>query len=315
MMRWLWVGVLVALGAVGADRPSPLAPCQLTRGEKIEYDWTAGIIRVRGRAPWDGGDDRGRAMARRAAVVDGYRSIGEAIQGVCVTTDFLIRDVAAGDKTVKTKLEAFVQGARVVDEWVEEGTPKEIVVLLEAPLLGAAGLSGAVLQQGEPAPVQPPVDPPDPITPVTIAVTGIVIDARPPVDRTDDFPLLTPALFPTVTDEMGAVLYGPELVAPEVLERLGGAHYYDVSLPAGADPGGTVDLGEAVARIGDQPLWLRAMTVGGATSMLYLPDDAAARLRELRDTPIVREGRVIILRRNVRPQDTPPEQPQAEAAE
>ena len=57
-----------------------------------------------------------RILARRAAVVDGYRQLVEAIKGVNVTGDTTVEMSYVTSDVVKTHIDAMVQGAQVVSE-------------------------------------------------------------------------------------------------------------------------------------------------------------------------------------------------------
>lgn len=63
-----------------------------------------------------------RLMAERAAVVDGYRNLLEQAYGLQVTGSTTVRDFATQSDTIRTQVDAFVRGAKVVDtRYVEDG--------------------------------------------------------------------------------------------------------------------------------------------------------------------------------------------------
>ena len=59
---------------------------------------------------------RGQALARRAALVDGYRQLAEAVDGVQIDSETTVKDLAVESDIVKANVKALVRGARVVDE-------------------------------------------------------------------------------------------------------------------------------------------------------------------------------------------------------
>ncbi len=61
------------------------------------------------------------AMAKRAAIVDGYRQLGEKMHGVRLNGKETVKDMILQDSTVKTKLLSIVKNANVVETTFEDG--------------------------------------------------------------------------------------------------------------------------------------------------------------------------------------------------
>lgn len=84
-------------------------------------DWSNGSITVTGSgvAPANARSaTQARLMARRAAVVDAYRQLAETVKGVNVDSETTIQNMMVVDDITKTKVSAFIQGARIVSEQV-----------------------------------------------------------------------------------------------------------------------------------------------------------------------------------------------------
>ena len=100
-------------------------------------DWNSSKITVTGMgvAPVNARSAaQGRMMARRAAVVDAYRQLAETVKGVNIDGETTVEMSATTSDIVKSKVSAFIQGARVVSERI---TPDGgYVVTMEAPLFG-----------------------------------------------------------------------------------------------------------------------------------------------------------------------------------
>ena len=289
MTRWICCAWLLL---VAQAPPASVTPCLTQEGSGTAIDWTGGWVTATGRAPIGEGNGA-QVYARRAAQVDGYRNLAEALGGVAVTVNQDLRDLADGNKTIKTRLDEYVQGARTIAQRVDAGPPTEIVVTLMAPLRGEHGLNGVLVDQAtyhQPEPARLAGD-----------WTGLVLDARRPPDHEGDWPLLRPALFPVITDAEGHALYGPERVGDEVRVKDGVALYIDVTVPAEeADlPAAEIPLGALSERVGERPLYLRATPVAGGDCTVYLSDSQRARFDELDPETVLAHGKVLILRRTV----------------
>jgi len=61
------------------------------------------------------------ALAKRAAVVDAYRQLGEKMYGIRIDAKDTIRDMASRSSVVKTRLLAVIKNAEIVDETYNNG--------------------------------------------------------------------------------------------------------------------------------------------------------------------------------------------------
>ena len=119
-----------------------------------------------------------RMLARRAAVVDGYRQIAEIVKGVNVSGETTVENMMVTNDVVKTKVSALVQGARVVSE--EATSDGGYIVNMEVSMFGVSdSLASAVLEKPAQQESFPePVASVAPSTPATVDVHVQVARAR-----------------------------------------------------------------------------------------------------------------------------------------
>lgn len=87
-----------------------------------------------------------RMLARRAAIVDGYRNLAETVKGVNIDGETTIEMNMVTNDTVTSKVTAFIQGARIVSERATADGGYEVT--LEVPMFGVSNsLAGAVMQK------------------------------------------------------------------------------------------------------------------------------------------------------------------------
>ena len=87
-------------------------------------DWDSRVITVTGMGaapPNAMNPAQARMMARRAAVVDGYRQLAEVVKGVNVDSETTVENMMVTSDVIKTKVSGLIQGARVVAEQVVPG--------------------------------------------------------------------------------------------------------------------------------------------------------------------------------------------------
>lgn len=61
------------------------------------------------------------AMAKRAAIVDAYRQIGEKMYGIRVNAQDTVRDMMLQSSTVKTKVQALIRNAEILETVYKDG--------------------------------------------------------------------------------------------------------------------------------------------------------------------------------------------------
>lgn len=232
-------------------------------------NWETSIITVTGNgiAPPNAVNVvQGRMLARRAAVVDGYRQLAEIVKGVNVDSESTVENFMVISDTTTTKVNAVIQGATIVSE---RDIPGGYEVTMSIPMFGVSGsLAGAVMPKQEkrepfPMPVQsvapslPVYDIADSVK-VRIEVTGTK-EALPASDKkaiggytgliVDCRGLgLKPVMSPIIKNTDGEAIYGHKNLDPDYIIDHGMAAY-TTNPDSGAD------------RAGSNPLVIKAVSL------------------------------------------------------
>jgi len=233
-----------------------------------KINWTDRTITARGSgAPSKKAKSPGQArlMAERAAKLDAYRNILEAIKGVQVSSQSTGAE-AMSSAEIKTKVEGVIQGARVIDTVYFSDMSVDIV--LQMPI------DGALTQALVPPPAKPAPVP----TKGSANNSGLIVDAK--------GLNLVPAIAPKIVDEKGKVVYGIEYVAADQVFESGITGYAK-----------DVDTAKKDKRVGEKPLVVKAVrTAKGAQSDSVIANADADLLRN-KDVNLsfLSEGRVIVV--------------------
>ena len=234
------------------------------------------------------------ALARRAAIVDGYRNLAETIGGVQVDSDTLVRDMMVGNDTIRTNVSALVKGARIVEEGqLSDGN---YYVKMSLPLLGEkASVAAAILPETmknvsyeplEKVTAQSTVLSKETFREVKdVKYTGIVVDCRGlGLDCT---------FAPQILDTNGRGIYGIENIDKDFAVSKGMVEYCK-------------DMDYATSgksRVGSNPLVVKANAVkGGANSknpvnaVLTVDDADKVLLAMNNNKEMVRQSAVIFVR-------------------
>lgn len=108
--------VLLAVGLMMILAGCYVVPVKETPAPKAE--WVPITIRATGSgAPPANAINQAQArlMTERAAKLDGYRNLLEQAYGVNITSNSTVRDFILQNDTIKSRVEAFIKGAKVVD--------------------------------------------------------------------------------------------------------------------------------------------------------------------------------------------------------
>ncbi|WP_353662041.1 hypothetical protein [Hydrogenimonas sp. SS33] len=103
-----------AVPAVRMQRPTA---CTLSSKNTIHFQVVGqGVAPVNTVSP-----AQARALAKRAAIADAYRQLGEKICGVRVEGRDLIRNMMISRSTVRTQIDAMIRNARIIDTKFHDG--------------------------------------------------------------------------------------------------------------------------------------------------------------------------------------------------
>ena len=283
-VRVIWaaiLGVVVSLAGV------PAATAGEVYGNVIEtrpsrdgaVDWTAERVTAIGVGfPPQGVTDpaRARVMADRAAYLIAVRNLLEVVKGIRIDATTTVKNYVVESDVIQAQVSGFVKGAQIIRRKEQPDGAVEIEVAV--PLTGIEGLQEffkgrAKIGAANLEEVQDPE-----------AHTSLIIDARGTGVK--------PALFPTITDEQGAVIYSPETVDPAAVVQHGMVRYATVKEKIPMADGAAQTLSAVTGR---KPLRIKGLSKGGATVTISL-DDAKKVMRSPGKTAdFLKQARVIIL--------------------
>jgi hypothetical protein len=263
-------------------KPKPLAPPapsserRLVAAERVAVseDWTPAplpdeAIEVIGVAPYPARAEsraHARMQARQAAILDAQQQLVEQLYGVQVTATRRKSNQRI-DEDIAVHTKGVLQGARIVAER-DRGDMYEVRMRWTPPS-GAGALPQPERQPALPKPT-PVGTPPTRHAPrIPMGYTGVVIDARGLG--------LQPSMSPRLRDAYGNTLWGDLEIAPETVIEYG--------LAGWARTEAELQHPNLRARIGENPLWIRAIRVQGVGRNEVILDSADAE-RLLRENAV-----------------------------
>lgn len=239
-----------------------------------------------------------RLMARRAAIVDGYRMLLEYAKDVQINSETLVQDLMSRSDVVSAKINGTIKGAKIIDEG-ESGTGKNYYywVKMSVPVFGANSVAAATLP--EIMKNTPTAEPPMDVTAKTSAFskkefkevkkevkaanyTGIIVDATGMG--------LESTMAPQILDTNGRVVYGMENIDIDFAVSHGLVEY---SRDLQATAGGSL-------RAGNNPLVIKATGVKGGTNsvnpvnVIVSPEDADKILLAAQNNPDLFTGAAVV---------------------
>lgn len=123
-----------------------IAPVWAGPAARGGVDWNSGTITVVGEGvmPATGSAGQKRLMAKRAAMVDGYRKLAEVVEGVSIDANTSVRNFETESDEVRAQVSGLVKGAQATEENITADNVYEVRLVL--PLYGATNsLAAAVL--------------------------------------------------------------------------------------------------------------------------------------------------------------------------
>lgn len=221
-MGWVFgTGLLWMLGAA-------LSVCAqgFSGGEAVEragtgeINWTNGWITAKGigTPPANAGPEQAKALAERAGYIVALRNLLEIVKGVRVDSETVMDNYLGKNEVIRIRVNGFIRGAQIVK--TDPRPDGSAAVTVKMPLWGAESIVTALMAEKSVRSYELPGE-----SDSEQGHTGLVIDARGLG--------VNPACFPSILDETGAVLYGPETVDRAAVEKTGLAEYH--ALPKGAD--------------------------------------------------------------------------------
>lgn len=161
LINALVLGLVLSLGTAVVNVPnSTVAVAEANSAASTGVHWSNGskaeIVAVGfGLAPEKASKAKAYVLARRAAIVDGYRMLAEFCEGLDVDADTTVKDMMIENDVVKTNVSALIKGAEIMEEgWNTNGS---YYVVLKMPVFGYKSLASAVmpalLKEGERIPV------------------------------------------------------------------------------------------------------------------------------------------------------------------
>ncbi len=269
-------------------------------------DWQRGTITVKGmgvKPPNAVNEAQAMMMARRSAVVDGYRQLAEAIKGVYVDSESTVENFLLVSDITTTKVNAVIQDAQVISERDIPGGGYEVTMRISM-FGGSNSLAEAVLPRPEvredfPQPVQsiapsmPAYDSnasvsvridvaskkpakPAPTSDAIGGYTGLIVDCR--------GLNLNPVMSPVIKNENSEPIYGHKNLDPDYVIEHGMAAY-------------TSDLNDGTERAGSNPLVVKAVKLENHNGTPVISNaDANRVLIENESTGFLEKTNVVFVR-------------------
>ena len=220
-----------------------------------KVDWDGNIIQVTGvgSAPESvTRPDIKHQIARRTAMLDGYRNMLELVKGINIDSNTTISTLSTPgtsmySDTITSNINGVVRGARVISE--KQNDDGSYSVTLAVKLFGPGSVASAVVQPNQPKAFPEPTkvqssatEPTKPVNDVSLnTVTGVIVDARGLG--------LKRCMSPRIYDTTGRLVYGDKFVSTDFVVKYGMASYQTAE---------KINSG-LMTRAGERPLVIKAV--------------------------------------------------------
>jgi hypothetical protein len=264
--------------AFADDSKSPLVE---NVSDSAKLDWNKSVIKVTGSGvpPEKGSLAQKRTMAIRAARIDAYRQLLEAVNGIHVSSETIVKDFVTESDTIKTKVEGLLKGFEQVGEprYMSDGS---VEIDVQVRLFGKESLA-SVLMPEEIKKIKNDTIPDTKIEPKEVAeeYTGVIIDCK----GVDVEPAMSPALY----DSEGSQVYVGNLpIDPDYVINDGIVAYSK-----------SMDEAKKNSRVGKNPLVLKAVkSFGNFKSDIVLKnEDVKTLLGADKNKSFLKEFKVVMV--------------------
>jgi len=259
--------MMFTVAAIAADDGSAI-----TKTGQCETNWTKKTIVCTGSAAPNlkGGvvPAQIRLSTERAADLDAYRRILEAVKGVNIDSKDTIGAQMQSNPEVKARVEGLIKGMKRLDtRYYADGG---VDVVVEVSLDGA--VTEAVVK-GSDKKIRE-ADKGD----FPAKYTGMVVDAR--------GLKVVPALAPRILDQNGKEIYGSGGISSDVLKSSGMVAYLK-----------SIDAAKKNAKVTDNPIMVKAVKLSdnGKSDLVLSAEDSAKLNSKEFSTQFLNNGRVVVV--------------------
>ncbi|MBR1438461.1 MAG: LPP20 family lipoprotein, partial [Synergistaceae bacterium] len=220
-------------------------------------NWSDGSVRAKGLgvAPKTDNEAQGRALARRAAVVDLQRNLLETVQGVQIDSKTTVENYVTTNDRVNSAVNGMIKGVEVIEEnWnPQEKTYTVLGQIRPEKMSGAMSEIRKHVPMSKKLPREPKKK--------TGQYTGLILDVRHlSVEQQKFF---------HVVDEKGNLVYGSEYADKKIQDQSGLCAYYEK----------IVLRDNEKEKVGDNPLVVKAQRFAGNGTDIVIPNEDAEKIR------------------------------------
>jgi hypothetical protein len=236
--------VSLALAQPGPSRLATnikLPASATTLGQTATADWTNNIITAEGKGVTGTGltEAQARVRARGAAIADAQRLLAAAVRGVQVTSETTVETYELKSDAIKTRIEAFLKGVRVVpgSDSIEKLSDGSFIysISVSLPLAGNDSVTSIIAPEitNKQSVIKSKVVRVGAKTPAKLVrgARGTPISVASLV-LTMSNPSFEPCLAPKVVSESGVVLWGNFKDIPPTAVNQGIMGYAKTQIPA-----------------------------------------------------------------------------------